>query len=648
MLLSTFFMRYRAETGAAVANVERLDKANEKLGKSEDAVEKKQSKSVAAKKRRAATAKKETKEQAASLKEVSAGARDATRSLSELGKGGARSVGGLRTATSVLLSTLSKVGPAGALAAAGVAAIGGGLLIGMSGAEDARQAAANTAAFGQSAFDARLSNGELLRLQDMGRSRGLVDEETNSSAVGVNAKSTEMRAAQRQAARDPASAFNNPVIKAANLWKKAGVDVGAALETQIEQQDRYLKKLASTGQEEKALVEGTQLFGRTLLDTKSVIASAKDATAMSSTELAKESGLRRQLNKDSEALQAAENKLSIEKKRAEDQILRNTVPATIKLTEATIEWTKATAGLRESWALFMTDMINGLTSLTQRASEFVFKTGISEGTQAQKDKFRVESAGEMAYRKARANDYRGNTKDAGEQARKAAEAAEWVKIKAERAAPQQPVSQSAADLIMEELIYTTNASQDELQRVSELLANDPSIRTAQDALAVAREQLAAEKESGKVQGAQLELDKKIESNTAALINTGLEQAMSMWAAGVGKGASVGSGQFRGEERGHYEERMKMLLRTVQPNVGINMLEARSTLGAASQQATQLNQANPQASAAGSKGGVSLTVEKLDVSVVSSQDASGMSTEIAYAVRDELKYAVNEFADARVS
>jgi hypothetical protein len=659
MLLDTFFMRYKADTGAAVKDVERLDKANEKLADNQKKNDKTNTRTQARAAREAAKAeriakktaaanKKAVKEQVGGLNDIAASGRDASRALADMGKGGTRSVGGMRTATNVLLSTLSKVGPAGAVAAAALAAVGGGLLVGLSGAEDARTAARDSAAFGQSAFDARLSNDELIRLQGRGRSRGLLDEETNASAVGVNDRSLEMRAAQRQAARDPASAFNNPIIKAANLWKKAGVDVNASVETQIAQQDKYLAALVKTGQEEKALIEGTQLFGRTLVDTKSVMANATATMSMTSVELAKESVMRRQLTKDSESLLSAENRLSIEQKRADDQILSKTVPATIKLTEAQIEWTKATAGLRESWALFVEDMIGGLTSLTTKSSEWLVRLGMSEGTDEINERIRIDDAGtkaEQAFIARMGGEVRGSqagVKAAGDKAREA----ERKLIEQEKARALKPNDLGVQSNIMHDASKIAGVTQEELRRIGEIIKTDPAVKTAQEALMVAREQLKQQEKSGDLQTAQVDLDKKIESNTAAMINTGLEQAMSMWAAGVGKGASVGSGQFRGEERGHYEERMKMLLRTVQPNVRMDMLEARSTLGAAGQQAAQLHLANPQASAGGGVGG--LNIEKLEVSVVSSQDATGMGAEIAYAVRDELRYAVNEFSDPRVS
>ncbi len=646
MLLDTFFLRYRADTGQAVKDVNKLDATNEKMQKTQ--------------KKSAEVSKVTGKQIQEDLKKTGEAGKKIGEQFGQLSSTGGNAFAVLRGGASTLIEAVSAIGPAGFVAAAGIGAVIAAISIANSGIEDARKGAEEAIALGEKAFDARLAQGELIRLQNSGRNRGLSDEQTNQSAKGVYDRASEIRAAQRQAARDPASAFNNPLIKQAALWKKAGVDVSAAMEVQVEQQNNYLRRLQERNEGERALVEGTQLFGRTLADVKSVVSATQAEINGTALALATENELRRSLQTKSEALATSENKLESERKKSDERIRNQTVPATKDFTDALTEWTRATQPLQESWGKFVSSLIEGMAKVVGWSTKFINAIGLGADQPDSPEKRKADTKAELDQLEAQMrHTFRIKFAPAGHPATPEMRAQLETDIAAARkvreaeltgqytskdtarseAAPAN-IKQAAAEM-------GVSASAEVVAAVEEAIKNDPAIDSLDKIKIILADQLAKQKEMGKVAEAQTAYTKKIEANTAALINTGLEQAMALWAANVGKASGLGTGGFQGETRQSYEQRMRFLQRTVNPNTARQVSEARATVGAFSSQADTLNKSAPANN--GNSGGKSITIGDLKVEVNSqAHNVAGLAQDVGHGIRDELKYAVNEFADPRVS
>lgn len=684
-VLDTFFIRYRADTGQAVKDIEKLNTTEEKEQKTRD---------------------KGTKEQKAGakeLKETLKTTEDASKkfgeSLTNMSKGGTDAIGGLRAAAGGLGEVIGKIGPAGMVAAVGIGAIVAAIAVANTAIADARESAKEAITLGEEAFEARLAQGELIRLQGTGRSRGLSDQDTTQSAKGVNSKGEEIRAAQRQAARDPASAFNNPLIKQAALWKKAGVDVAAGLEKQMAQQDAYLRKLNETGQAERALVEGTQLFGRTLADVKSVLSTTQQQMNENAVTMAKENNLRRTLQASGEKLATAEQQLENARKANDERIASKTVPATEAFTKAVTEWEKSIGPLKDTWANFVSFFIEGLTSMIEGATSILRKIGVIDDVrlQGEKGEEKVKNAGDEAEAAYRLKNHprmggTGVTEEGIANARKQAEDKARAEVETANKAENEnrgatagaQTKVAASELVKDGKFEGKTIDPAKLEAAmkatEEAVKNDPSADTLDDIKAILSDQLSKQEEQGKVQKAQTDYTKKIESNTLALVNTGLEQAMALWAAGVGKGGGVSSGSMQGETQTDYEKRVKTMQRTINPNAAMSMDMGRQPfkaqtgpiesgrqsnkeqVGAIAAARQSVNKVDTQADALnksklGATGGSSgntdqsknVTIQQLTVEVKSeAKDVGGLAQDVGVSIADELKYAAAEFASPVVS
>lgn len=629
MLLKTFFLRYRADTGQAVKDIKELDKTEQTRAKRKKTDEQLEEKAHVKKRRRSKETVEDTKKTAKAAEELKSVGKD---TFDGLISGGGR-----------FASILGRMGPAGIAAAVGVTAVAGAVAIALRGVEQARLAAQDAVQLGEQAYAARLSQGELIRLQNQGRVRGLADEQINQSAQGVYGRASEIRAAQRQAAIDPASGFNNPLIKMGNLMKKAGVDISASLEVQMEQQDKYLRSLVANGEQQRALVEGVELFGRSLADVKSVISTTEEQVRLGALAMAEESQMRRKLQKDSEDLATAEGILANERKKTEEQTSSKLVPATKEFTEAMTEWERAIRPLKETWAELVASLISGLADLINAVNFWKDKT----------DDELAKEAGQEAYNAAIISERggpRGVITPAGraraEQARKDAEAKVLAELAAGRTKAMEEQKARAPGLVEGAVnLSGIAANTAEIEALREAIESDPNIDTQEEALTVLKEIRDKSKEQGQVQKAQTDLTKKIESNTAAIINTGLEQAMALWAGSAGKAGGVGGGAFTGETRESYEQRIQAL-RRINPNLPRQISEARATLGGMGSQASAVNKAGI-GSAAQGKGGV--TTGPVTIHVESKgEDGQAFGRDVAKGFQDELASLVFEFSTPLVS
>lgn len=657
-VLDTFFLRYRADTGQAVKDVEKLNATEEKEQKTRKKGEEAQKAGA-----------KGTRE---SLKATEEAAKKFGGSLTQAAEGGANGVNGLRAAASDLGGVIGKLGPAGIVAAIGIGAITAAIAVANMAIDDARVAAKEAIKLGEEAFDARLAQGELIRLQGTGRTRGLSDEATTQSAKGVNSKGEEIRAAQRQAARDPASAFNNPLIKQAALWKKAGVDVSAGLEKQMAQQDEYLRKLNETGQGERALIEGTQLFGRSLADVKAVMTTTQQQMAENATAMARENNLRRANQTSAEGLATAEVHLENARKNNDERIRSKTVPATEAFTKAVTEWEKSIGPLKDAWGSFVSFFIDGLTSMIEGATSILRKLGVLDDVRPRsaKDDIKIKEAGDVGeaeYRKqnSRTTGVYGGTAEGRAQARKDAEEKARAELAASnkveddaRAASSGSQTKLAAGQLVQDGKFDGKAVdpaklEAAMKATEEAIKNDPSADTLDDIKAILADQLGKQEEQGKVQKAQTDYTKKIEANTLSLVNTGLEQAMAMWAAGVGKGAGAGvsGGGLQGETQNDYEKRVRTMQRTINPNAATTMDMGRQAISNVSGQADTLNKSKLGTTngGAGADQSKNVTIQNLKVEVKSeAKDVGGLAQDVGVSIADELKYAAAEFASPVVS
>lgn len=649
-LLNTFFLRYRADTGSATRDVNNLADAEEREAKIRaDA---------------AADRERDSKVMNDSIRNTTENSGKLGDSLARLGEGGAGSISALRGATQALMSAFRSIGPAGAVAVVGIGAVLAAVTAANSRINDARVAAKEAIVLGENAFEARLSQGELIRLQGAGRVRGIGDEDVNKSAQGTYARGAEIRAAQRQAARDPASAFNNPLIKQARLWKKAGVDIAAGLETQISQQDKYIRSLVDAGKSEQALVEGTQLFGRSLADVKSVMTTTQKQMDAAILSMAVESKIRRQLQAESENLATSEAQLEAARKNNEERIRLKTVPATNDFTKALTEWEKSITPLRDSWGRFVSGVIESMADLIRLATRLGRTLGLANDVRTQEEQINdgVKAAGDSAALAFQAKLGR-NRDDAGlAAARKEAEDEARVRLTAEAgtvnekraAGAGEQVKLAVKSLIAEDGTFdgkqVDNAKLTAaIKATEEAIKKDPAIDTLEEIKLILSEQLAKVEEQGKVQDAQTDLTKKIEANTLALVNTGLEQAMSMWAANVGKGAGVSSGALQGETQIDYEKRVRGMQRQINPNLSRKMSMDRAAIGAMGTQADQLNRSGAMQGGGKVDQSKTVTIGTMKVEVVSQQaDISGLAQDVAVSIRDELRFAAAEFASPVVS
>lgn len=645
-LLNTFFLRYRADTGQAVRDVNRLNDAEERESRTHTR--------AAAERTRASGAIRE------SLRQTETAARGLGSNLASLSTGGSGKLAALRGAAGSLSEVVGSIGPAGFAAAAGIGAIIAAVSVANAGVDKAREGAKEAIALGEQAYAAKLSQGELIRLQTQGRVRGLSDEQTSASASGVNQRGEEIRAAQRQAGRDPASAFNNPLIKQASLWKKAGVDVNAALETQIAQQDKYLRALKERGQEERALIEGVQLFGRTLGDVKSVLSTTQEQINQNALAMAKSNSVRRDLQVSAEKLSTAEGVLDGERKKTDERIRSHTTPATIAFTEALTDWHRATSPLKDLWSQFVSELIQGIADIIRAGTNMLSKLGLADDTrtpdQRIEDQVRAKvmnnedlygrlpghkKPGEAGFDEARA----AFLKDIGDKERERL-SGPAREAENKRKAGLAGTAQQAADEMVANGTMTREQADAAAKKAIEQGMGDSSVSKLEDIKLLMQESNEAQGEAGKVQKAQTDYTKKIEANTMALVNTGLEQAMALWAANVGKGAGVGSGGFQGETQGDYEQRVRAMQRSINPNAAQSLSMDRKAVGEMSQQAGNLNRAKDN-----SKGGdqsKTVNIDNLNVEVSSAKDVSGLAQDVGVGIRDELRYAAAEFASPVVS
>lgn len=656
MLLDSFFLRYKADTGQAVKDVNALDAAEAKRSRNKKKNESDEDKTTAKKKKGGKEGIDETKK--------------ASKAQEELGKAGKQSFDSMLSGGGKFGELLGKLGPMGIAAAVGVAAIAGAVSIAVAGIEDAREAAKEAVELGDKAYEARLNQGELIRAQNIGRTRGLSDEETSKSAKGVYDKGAEIRAAQRQAARDPASGFNNPLIKQGNLFKKAGVDVSAALGTQIEQQDKYLRALVASGEQERALVEGVELFGRSLHDVRSVLATTAEASETSALTMAQENNRRRDLQKSSENLATAEGKLEAARKKNDERVLSKTVPATEGFTKALTEWEEAIAPLKDVWGDFVAGLIEGLTSLVNMGKDAAnfFTWGSNNHTKQESKDREVTAAGDKAVEQLRMDATvqggRGNrpSAEAEAAARKTAEEAKGKEFEANfadsektrKAGITEQVNKAVDTLVTKkdgkQLFEGREVSQSDIDtaksKASAAAEKDPNVDLQKETNDILRDLLNQTAESGKVQEAQTNLTKKIESNTTPLVNTGLEQAMALWAGGMGKGGGLDSVNFKGEDRASYQDRVNQMRRTINPNTVSNVSEARNTANAVGQQASSLNKAS---GPSGGQGNKSVTTGPINVTVTSNaQDGASLGKAAGQSLAAEFSQATANLLDGRVS
>lgn len=647
-ILNTFFLRYRADTGQAVKDINKLSAAEQKEAKIH--------------KTNAAQRTKDSADTQQHMKKTTEASKKLGESLTQLSEGGTNKLGALRAASSSFSEAFGSIGASGAIAAVGIGAVIAAIAVANSGIDDARIAAKEAIELGEKAFDARLAQGELIRLQSQGRARGISDETTSQSAKGVYDRASEIRAAQREAARDPASAFNNPLIKQANLWKKAGVEVAAGLEKQMAQQDEYLRGLKDAGQEERALVEGTQLFGRTLADVKAVLSTTQKQMDENILAMAKENQVRRGLQTSSESLSTSENKLEAARKSNDERVRQHTVPATDAFTKALTEWEKAVGPLKDAWGEFVAYLINGMAELIGGATNFLRKTGLIDDNRTPDAKIEEQVKAKVALNEDLYGRMKGQLQP-GEEGFEAAKAAFLKDIAdkerarltgpaneaeaARKAGLASTASQAAKDLVASGKMTEAEAAAAAKAAVGQG-EKDPNVSTLQDIKTLMVESNTAQAEEGKVQKAQTEYTKKIEANTMALVNTGLEQAMALWAANVGKGAGVASGSMQGETQIDYEKRVRAMQRTINPNAARKMSMDRAAIGAMSSQAEQLNKAK-NTGAGNTDQSKTVQIDTLKVEVISqAQDVAGLAQDVGVSIRDELRYAAAEFASPVIS
>jgi hypothetical protein len=660
-LLNTFFLRYRADTGQAVKNIKELSALEDKVEQKHDKQQAKRKKDDAATNAQAKKSKENAKDAAKSNKDVAESFSKTEKAGKAFGKSltevasSSDKLTAIRGAASGLGEVMIGLGPAAAVAVVGIGAVVAAVKVASEAIDDAREGAKEAIELGERAYAARLAQGELIRLQSRGRAIGLSDEAVAQSAEGVNSRGEEIRAAQRQAARDPASAFNNPLIKQANLWKKAGVEVGASLEKQIEQQNKYLRSLQESGQGERALIEGVQLFGRSLADVKAVVSTTQKQINNMGLSIAKESERRRDLQEQSEKLATTEQKLANHQKANDERIRSKTIPATIEFSKAVDEWTQATSGLHDAWGSFVSFLIEGMTKIVEAGTGLLHMVGIGPETRTLEEQKAdaVKKAGDAAELNARAgNFYLSPEKRAA--IRKQAEEEAAMKFDAEEKARQAAVTgkigDAAAQVAPGGKFEGKDVSAEKLAqaqaKTAEIIKNDPNVKTLEDIKTILSNQLHQETEQGKVQKAQTDYTKKIESNTLALVNTGLEQAMALWAANVGAGSGVSAGGYRGETSGAYEARVRQMQKTINPNAQRTMSMDRAAVGAMSGQADAINKSKP--TGANSSGGVGdIKIDKIEV-VSHATDVSGVAKDFGTQLKNELRYAVAEFASPVVS
>lgn len=687
-MLDTFFLRYRADTAQAVKDVKKLENAENELGKKNDANAKKGEANSGKRK-------KALKEEHASFEEVEGAAKKFGTQLGELGSKGGNKLGVLRETIGSLGEVVGSLGPAALIATVGIGAVVGAVAIAREGIDEARESAKEAIELGKEAFEARLSQNELIRLQNRGSVLGISESDTNASAKGMWDRSNEIRAAQRQAARDPASAFNNPLIKQGNLFKKAGVDVAASLAKQIEQEDKYLRALAARGEADRALIEGTQLFGRSLMDIKATLSTTQQQLDAAGAEMAKNNELRRKVQAAGESLNTAETKLAASRKASDNRVLQYTIPATEKYTQAVDELTRQTAGLQEAWGRFVADCIAGVTKMAKFGSDFARSMGAAD-TRTREE--RVKEAGDDAAKAAVDHEMRGFraiARDADEQrnspemkaiaaaARAKAEADEGAKYDAEQGtvranATQQDFAGNAVKTVIGNGTFEGKALTPEQQaqataQLKDKLAVADNVKTQEDANVILRDILHSLQEDGKVQKAQVDYTKKIEANTLALVNTGLEQAMALWAGSAGKGSGVVSGgSYSGETQAGYQARALQMQRTINPNAAthismdrsnpaenpavapttpvgaLNRIDAaHATLGKMDSQADSINKSETTNNNVSNKGDTHVTVNTGDLHSHKS-DVADVAADFSKHLTREMELAVSEFSSPVVS
>lgn len=578
-VLDTWVLKYKTDVEQAIKDIERLEKEQDKVTKGQERANKAHEQGSKTVKQTAQVGVNEGKKIVDAVRNMRGGIGEMMGSVRTVTSAAGEAIGGVGVAAG---AAGMAVGAAVAVLAKGLSDVSPTIDRAIAQANKAREAFAG-------ALSASVSTGEMIRMQDAGRLRGARDQDISASVSGVNERVLAFAAARREAARNPASSFNNPVLKAQGLWEAAGVhttDKKGNLRNTADimaDQDKYLRALKERGEQERALVEGVKLFGRNVEDVRTVLSSTNEEFKNSQLELAKENNQRRELQAQSESLATANAKLEAAQKATDEHLTSMSMPAVRDYTEAMEKWTRAIRPLKEGWQEFVDDLLKSLTWIIKK-STWLLNLGNGETNDSREEA--IKKAGDTAAQQESQAIRRENVerKKQGlgeiskeeiesrrENARKKAEDAQrnTYKTAHEKRMENFP---SMADAAIENLRksgalkgYSEKQIAQARSKAESIAREDMNVTDVSGVEALLKDQLSVQKETGTTLRETNKLAAKTEVNTRPAVNLGMEQALSLWAGSMGQGKLSVKAGMENETLAGWGQRAYHNIMTTNPN-----------------------------------------------------------------------------------
>lgn len=660
-VLDTWVLKYQSDVDAAIQNLKRLEDAQRKV---EDGHKQAGKSSAESNKQIGQHVEGQTKAYGKiidAFKKLKSGSGDMMGSFKQMGSGIGEVFSGIGAGTTAMTIAVA----AGALVLKkALADVDMSIDRAVKRAEEAR------ATFG-TATAAHLSTGELLHAQAAGSMRGARGEDIASSMSGVGGKMLEFEKARREAARNPASSFNNPVLKAAALWRKAGIQTNdengglRGVGDVMAQQDKYLRALKEQGETEKAIVEGVQLFGRSAEDVRTVLASTNEQFKNSQAALAKEANQRRDLQAAGEDLAITHTKLEAAQKSSADKLTLMSIPAVKEHEEAMIEWTKAIQPLKEGWQEFVNLVMAGCTGLIKLGSKILnlFSSDTSK-TPEQIAKERSEAGDRAAQSEINRQLNSGEKLSPAERkkridAARAKGEADYTAGMEKEHADQVAGQKGVRDAMWNNLIkdkrfagYSQSQLSSARSAAEKIIGESGDANNLDKVKEIMLDQLSVAKETGKTLTETNKLTAKVEGNTRPAVNVGLEQALALWAGSRGQGGIGVKSGMGGETMGHFQARSRANWGSINPNT-FAPTYLRGQLGAAGEQGARVV-AHSKGAGRGAAGGAagapavgSVSIDKVEIHTQAT-DADGIAKHAANSLNTHLKHVVGAHSSPIVS
>ena len=540
-ILDTFVLLYKANTKSAGKDIDELDEKAKRPGES------------------AKRGAKEGKEALGALGRAFKGVGD---DAQQVAKGVASSLGEVAPIAGRLLGVFGSMGSVLGVVTVAAAA----MKLGMDAAAKSGERAA---ALKQDAWAAGVSPEKLTRMQIIGERQHLSNEEMTSSMRGMHGKVQEAWAATHTG-RIPN--FNDPSFRLASLMQSRGVKVATSGGQIRDYEQIYnamvgsIRDIANKKGRERAIAVGTQQYGLSLLTVEKALDASNAQLRQLTTGLTSEVVERMKLQRAAEKMNDAHRDMEAQERKMASEVASHTVPAMTSLYGAMNDAQKGGKSLATVIGELASTMISWAAKVLSAYGKYLneAKVGNDLVTEATRAGALSKNSQWMKEAVAASDKAKSSGRAAGfsEDMIKEFAARAWDKSEDAKKfrGGQEKSRQQTIDMVYRDSRQTVGAAASDEQW--DKFRQEASADSAFDfgdkdkILEYMRMQLKAQQSIEKTSDAQARTNAEINAKIPQL-SVGLEQAMAMWAGGIGAGAGMSAEKgFESATRSKWEREVR--------------------------------------------------------------------------------------------